>query len=127
VRKGTAVSGWWEIDVRKAGRYAFELRRWPEEAGLAIAAGIEGDDVPWRRDIIIPERADRHSGGAALDIRWAQLTIQGRNYQAEVDGTKAGATIEVDLKEGPDHLFAAFYDRKERTIAPYYIYIRPVK
>jgi arylsulfatase A-like enzyme len=124
VRTGLAVSGWWEIDVRKAGRYAFELRRWPEEAGHAIAAGIEGDDVEWRRDIINPRRADRHSGGTALDIRWAQLTIQGRNYQAEVDGARAAATFEVDLTVGPDHLFAAFYDKKERTIAPYYIYIR---
>jgi len=127
VRRGNAVSGWWEVDVREAGRYAFELRRWPEEAGYAIADGIEGDDVEWRRDIIVPERADRHSGGVALDIRWAQLTIQGKNYQAEVDGTKASATIEVDLTEGPDHLFAAFHDRKERTIAPYYIYIKPAK
>jgi hypothetical protein len=59
-----------------------------------------------------------------LDIRWAQLTIQGKNHQAEVDGTKAAATFEVDLTVGPDHLFAAFYDKKERTIAPYYIYIR---
>ena len=127
VRKGFVVSGWWEIDVRKAGRYAFELRRWPEEAGHALAAGIEGDDVPWRRDIIVPEREDRHSGGVALDLRWAQITVGGKNYQAEVDGDQPSVTIEVDLEEGPDRMVAAFYDKKERTIAPYYIYIRQVK
>lgn len=124
VRRGYVVSGWWEVDVRKAGRYEFELRRWPEEAGHALAEGIDGDDVPWRTDIIPPERADRHSGGQALDIRWAQIQIQGKTCQVEVDGTKPSVTIEADLDEGPGRLFAAFHDKRERTIAPYYIYIR---
>jgi len=127
VRRGTAVSGWWEIDVRKAGKYAFELRRWPEEAGGALAAGIEGDDVEWRRDVIGEKRAGNHSGGEAIAIRWAQITVGGVNYQMEVDPDSPTATFEVELTEGPDRLFAAFYDRKERTIAPYYIYIRPIK
>ena len=109
------------------GAKPFEFRRWPEEAGHAIAAGIEGDDVEWRRDIIGEKRIENHSGGEALDIRWAQLTVQGTNYQMEVDPDSPTATFEVELTEGPDRLFAAFYGRKERTMAPYYIYIRPIK
>ncbi len=124
VRRGQAVSGWWEVDVRAAGKYAIEFRRWPEESGQAIAAGIEGDDVEWRKDVIGEKRAEYHSGGVALPIAWAQLTIQGKNYQMEVDGASPTATFEVELTEGEDHMFAAFYDRKERVIAPYYIYIR---
>ena len=32
-------------------------------------------------------------------------------------------TYEVELEPGRDKLYAAFYDRKERVIAPYYVYV----
>ncbi|MCY3760522.1 MAG: hypothetical protein OXH50_04675, partial [Gemmatimonadetes bacterium] len=55
---------------------------------------------------------------------WAQLSIGGRNYQQEVDPAAASACFEVDLGAGPDRLYASFYDHAERTIAPYYVYVR---
>lgn len=41
VRGGTVCNGYWEVDVRNAGSYEFELRRWPREAGHALADGID--------------------------------------------------------------------------------------
>lgn len=125
VRAGRAVSGYWEVDVRKAGRYAVELRRWPEEAGHAVGAGIDGDDVEWRRDCIAEGAYHLYTGGVALDIRWAQLTVGGRTYQREVDPRSTGAVFSVVLAAGVDHLYAAFHDLRERTMAPYYVYVRP--
>lgn len=124
VREGKAVGGWWEIDVRSAGRYEFELRRWPREAGHAISAGIDGDDVPWRRDCIEARCEPSYSGGKALDIRWAHVAVAGVDRHVEVDGDEGAARVEFDLPEGPARLYAAFHDEKERTIAPYYIHIR---
>ncbi|MCE2450389.1 MAG: N-acetylgalactosamine-4-sulfatase, partial [Candidatus Latescibacteria bacterium] len=49
VRAGQITSGFWAVDVKEAGRYQIELRRWPEETGYALAAGIEGDDSGWYR------------------------------------------------------------------------------
>lgn len=45
MREGKAVAGYWAVDVRTAGTYSIELRRWPAETGYALSAGIEGDDV----------------------------------------------------------------------------------
>ena len=124
VRAGQVTSGFWAIDVKEAGRYQIELRRWPEETGYALAAGIEGDDSGWYRAGIQPKDAPAYEGGVALALGWAQLSIGGQNLQQEVDPSATSACFEIDLAAGLDRLYASFYDRIERTIAPYYVYVR---
>ena len=126
VREGLVSSGFWEIDVRQPGRYEIEMRRWPEETGYAISSGIEGDDVEWRKDCIQEKHAPHYSGGVALNIRWAQLTVGEVNTQKEIGPNDRSAIFELELEEGRDRLFASFHDDGERTIAPYYVYVRRV-
>ena len=125
VREGHVASGYWAIDVRRAGRYGIELRRWPEDAGYALDAGIDGDDVEWRRDAIQEQHAPHYSGGVALPIGWAALRVGGRSYHLETPPGDTAAVFEVSLQAGPDQLSAAFHDRVERTIGSYYVTIRP--
>ena len=124
VRAGQVTSGFWAVDVKEAGRYQIELRRWPEETGYALAAGIEGDDSGWYRAGIQPKDAPAYEGGVALALGWAQLSIGGQNLQQEVDPSATSACFEIDLAAGLDRLYASFYDHAERTIAPYYVYVR---
>lgn len=123
VRKAHVVSGYWPVDIRRAGTYRIELRRWPREAGHTLSAGIEGDDIAWRRDCIAEKWHRIYSGGEAVDIRWAQLAVAGKTCQTELDGNQVGAVFELELPEGSTRLFAAFYDNRERTMSPYYLYI----
>lgn len=125
VREGHVAGGYWALDVRRAGRYRVELRRWPEEAGYALDAGIDGDDVEWRRDAVQERDAPHYRGGVALPIGWAVLTIGGRDYHLETPSGDAAARFEVTLRAGPTQLAAAFHDRQERTIASYYVTVRP--
>ena len=125
VRAGLVVSGFWAIDVRRAGRYRVELRRWPEDAGYPLDAGIDGDDVEWRKDAIREADAPHYTGGIALGIGWAQLTVGGRTQHAETPAGDSAAVFAVELDIGPDKLYASFHDHQERTIAPYYVTIRP--
>ncbi|MBT3272828.1 MAG: sulfatase-like hydrolase/transferase, partial [Spirochaetales bacterium] len=123
VRSGHVCSGYWEVDVRAPGTYRFELRRWPEEAGYALTAGIDGDDIEWRKDAVPVRNTGHYSGGEAIPIKWAQLKIGGKSHQCEIDETSSAAAFEVSLETGMDHLEAAFYDKAEQTIAPYYVYV----
>ena len=124
VRAGQVTSGYWAVDVKEKGRYAIELRRWPEETGYALTAGIDGDDSDWRRDCIKPEDAPAYEGGVPIAIRWARLEIGGCDYQCETDPHGACARFEAELEPGTDRLYASFHDGLERTIAPYYVYVR---
>ena len=123
VRQGHICSGYWAVDVRSSGRYAIDIRRWPEEAGYPARSGIDGDDIEWRKDAIEARHSVNYSGGVAIPIEWARITIGGNSYEREVDDSDTGSVFEVDLETGEDQLYAAFYDRAERTIAPYYVYV----
>ncbi len=124
VRAGQVCSGYWEVEIKKDGAYEIELRRWPQETGYSLQSGIDGDDSNWRRDAIKAADAPAYEGGEALAIQWAQLSIGGNTYQREVDTETQGITFSIDLKKGAGQLFAAFYDDQERTLAPYYVYVR---
>lgn len=125
VRAGHVSAGYWAIDVLRAGRYRVELRRWPEDAGYALDAGIDGDDVEWRRDAIQERDAPHYTGGVALPIGWAVLTVGGRDHHLETPAGAVAAVFEVTLQAGPDRLSASFHDRLERTIASYYVTVAP--
>ncbi len=126
VREGMVCAGYWAVEVRQSGRYRIDLRRWPEETGYALIAGIDGDDVKWRRDCIQSKHASMYSGGVAVPIRWARLAIGGRAYHAEPAAGDAACSFVVDLDRGAHTLRAAFYDASERTMAPYYVRVSPV-
>ena len=42
VRSASIDNGFWAVEVARAGRYEITLRRWPEELGAPIAAGVDG-------------------------------------------------------------------------------------
>ena len=125
VRQGHVAAGYWAIDVRRSGNYRIELRRWPEDAGYALDAGIDGDDVEWRRDAIQEQHTAHYSGGVALPIGWAALTVGGSRHHLETPSGDTAAVFEVALEAGPDRLSAAFHDRLERTIGSYYVTVCP--
>ena len=64
--------------------YEIELRRWPEETGYALQAGIDGDDSNWRRDSIKPSDAHYYESGEAIPVQWAQVEIDGTARQCEI-------------------------------------------
>jgi len=125
VRRGRVVSGYWAVDVRCAGTYTIELRRWDRSTGYGLTSGIAGDDSGWRKDCIEPRCAYLYEGGEALDLRWARIVLAGMEYHTEIDPGSDHAAFQVELPEGETRLYAAFFDKEERTIAPYYIYIVP--
>jgi len=123
VRKGAVVSGYWAVDIRVAGRYTIELCRWDRSTGYSLTTGIDGDDSGWRKDCIEPGHADSYEGGTALDLQWARVKLAGVERHAEIDPASDKVAFHVDLPAGETKLYAAFFEKKERTIAPYYIYI----
>ena len=126
VRAGHICGGYWEIDIKVDGTYKIELRRWPEETDYKLRDGIHGDDSNWRKDSIKVSDAPMYEGGKAIDVEWAQIKISGQTMHAEIEKDQRNITFEVRLKSEQTHLFASFYDRKEHSIAPYYVYIELV-
>jgi len=123
----TGKQGWWEIMVETPGEYEFDLRRWPEEAGHWVRSGIEGKDVVYREDGILPAAKQTYSGGVALDIDTAGLDVSGLPSKwVSVSPEDRGAIIRMSLPAGPRHVRAQFSGANGFYTSAYYVYVKRV-
>ena len=105
IRRGALKNGYWELDVAEAGKYEFELRRWPSEANLALGAA--------------------YNGQGALPIGQARLFINHKITTKPVKPTDKAATFAVTLPKGPARLHTWFTEQSNRPICgAYYVYVK---
>ena len=127
IRRGHECNGYWEVHVERAGTYEFELRRWPREAGHAVRAGVEGDDVEWYREGCEESASGHYTGGKALPITQACLKLTGLPMQSrDVKPGADSARFELELEAGPTHVQTYFTDRRDFAIGAYYVYVTRV-
>ncbi|MDX9978847.1 MAG: arylsulfatase [Lentisphaeria bacterium] len=127
IRQGQPCLGYWEVCVERPGTYAFDLRRWPGEAGHGIRAGIEGDDVVFRRDAIAEAEWPMYTGGKALDIRTACLEVGSGPQRSVSLGDGDAAVFRLELAAGNTHVRAFFSNNRGLVQSPYYVYVRRVE
>ena len=118
VREGPAVNGYWEVEVARAGAYRIELRRWPREAGLPLAAGLPGEIRPYTAAI-----AAGYGGGRPLPIRRAALRLGPVAAEREVSPTDEAAVFQVVLPAGAAHLETVLSGPDGLRLGAYYVYV----
>ena len=138
VRQGLMCNGHWEVDVLEAGRYRFELRRWPVEEGAGIRAGLTGgapvdfgqlrigeEDSPGSADSPLRERI-RWGGGVALPVRRARIAIAGREAEGKIAPQSDRVAFTLRLPAGPAHLQTWFDLDDGGSLGAYYLYVEQV-
>jgi hypothetical protein len=118
IRAGLVCNGYWEIEVAAAGRYRFELRRWPKEEERAISAGIPG---PIKR--FTAEIKDGWGGGRALSLVRATLLVAGHEETQPIPAESQSVFFEVDLEAGETRVQTYLYDGDGQSIGAYYVYV----
>ncbi|MFP6619617.1 MAG: arylsulfatase [Pirellulaceae bacterium] len=119
--KKPANTGFWAVDVKRAGTYTVELRRWPSEAGRAITAQLKaGADVPG----VTPFRA---APGRSFAASQAHLKLGGQELTLPVKAGAQGVTFKLTLKPGRDELWAKFTDAKGTPMGAFYAYVTKVE
>jgi len=124
VRSGIAARGYWEIETATAGRYEFELCRWPRESGLPMRGGIEGADVEFRKGCIGEEDYGRYCEGMALPIARARLTVGDIDQEMTIGANNDRAVFVLDLAKGAWHCAAEFEDEYGIVRSAYYLYVK---
>ncbi len=124
MRAGEAADGYWEVLVERDGDYEFALRRWPAEAGYPIRAGIDGDDIAFRRDAIAEADWSYYTGGKALGITSARLEVSGHAPLTVPVEDEAAAVLRLPLKAGETRVRGVFASDDGLMQAAYYIYVR---
>ena len=103
IREAMRSTGRWAVEVERAGRYTFGLRRWPRELGLPIDAVL----------------ADEASVGIAPTS--ARLSIGGFETTVDVAPGAESVVIEADLEAGRTDLEAWFADGSGEERGAYYV------
>ncbi len=141
VRQGLICNGHWEVEVVEAGRYSFTLRRWPEEEGAAVRAGLAGGEPKSFRDIAIQPVSEAQGkrgadpgeltlkeripwgGGVALPVYRARIEIAGEEASGAVALGDVGVRFTLSLPAGPAHLQTWFETEDGDELGAYYVYV----
>lgn len=91
----SASSGYWNVNVDRAGLYEVQLRRWPEESNKPLTEGWDGAE---------------DTGRSARPIAAAKLGVAGRETSVETDGADTHAAFRVRLPSGETRLTTSFLD-----------------
>ncbi|MFB3829592.1 MAG: arylsulfatase [Bryobacteraceae bacterium] len=119
IRAGARRNGPWHVRVERAGRYEISLRRWPEEAGAAIVAGLpahrpEDGNFP----VVYPE-------GKALPVARARLKAGASDETKAVRAEDRAATFQINLAAGGTQIQTWFLSAQgEELCGAYYTYVR---
>jgi arylsulfatase len=115
IRSGEPKRGFWHVDVDRAGDYLIELRRWPRDADLPLAAAAPAATLA---DGALP-------AGKALPIARAELRAGAHAQTLELAPDAKHATFRVRLAAGPTKLEGIFSDATGRPlVGSYYAYVQ---
>lgn len=112
IRSGAVASGFWAVDIYRAGTYRFELRRWPQEVDLPITSPYS-DPQPNR---------DTTPGKAIGAVR-AGIRIAGVERDVPVVAADKAAVLTLELKTGPAELHTWFEDEAGVRRGAYFVYV----
>ena len=117
VRAGLEANGYWEIDVAAAGRYQFELRRWPREENRPLVEGIPGELVRYY------DLRDDYGGGRKISLVRATLRVAGNEQTRPIRETDKAIEFAVDLQAGETRLQTFLHANDGSAIGAYYVYV----
>ena len=113
VRRGDRKTGVWHLEAAVAGRYRIELRRFPDESGLALTDAVEQTEVTDGTLV----------AGPAFPIAVATIRIaQGSQESTQTTDRQQGNALVgfADLEAGPFAMQADFLDADGNAIAGAY-------
>ncbi|MCA9051306.1 MAG: N-acetylgalactosamine-4-sulfatase, partial [Planctomycetaceae bacterium] len=114
---GPQNTGFWNINVLKAGTYEVRLRRWPAEANQPLGAAVApGEPVPGTR-------AFRTTPGKAIAPVKVSLKIGEQTWEAKTSPEDLEATITVELPAGRFRMSALFETADGDVYGAYYAYV----
>jgi hypothetical protein len=115
VRAGEHKNGAWGVVVDRPGTYEFSLRRWPEDADLAIDAPAPEHKGP----------DGTYPAGVPLPIRHARLKVGSVEESRSVSPGDKAVTFSLKLPKGGTQVQTWFDgDNGKPLCGAYYVYVR---
>ncbi|MDZ8120011.1 arylsulfatase [Pontiella agarivorans] len=126
--KADEVEGIWHIEAATAGRYEFEVYRWPRESGDGTMQGIptvtktvDAWELRPRTHLIYASEFKK------LPVASVSLKVGDFNAMRSVSAADKSVVFEVNLPKGKTTVESIFYDESgKRLTHAYYVYVRKI-
>jgi arylsulfatase B len=116
--RGDRNTGFWNVKVVEAGEYEIRLRRWPEEADVAIDAPLApGKPVPGAK-------AFRTTPGKAIQPVKAIVQVGDVVASSAVTPQAKEVTMKLKLPAGKTQMSARFQTQDGEQYGAYFAYVR---
>ena len=120
IRTGYMDNGHWMLKIAESGTYTIQLRRWPQETGLALNA-----KAPQRP--ALPGTSVKASvKSKALNIKKSRVSIQDIDLSKTVDPSAEYIEFKVDLKKGETNLKTWFTLDSGEELGAYFVRIEKI-
>ncbi|MEP2777663.1 MAG: arylsulfatase [Luteolibacter sp.] len=115
--------GHWAVKAVEAGKYTFEMRRWPKEADVAITSGLPGlPNVPGA------DKAFSTKPGTAFPFTTATLRIDGKDIESQpIPEGATHMTFTAELSKGSHQLAPVFATEDGKEVGAYYLIVAPAE
>ncbi len=115
---GEENTGSWNVKVVEDGLYEIAVRRWPQEANLAIDAGLP-PGAP-----VAGEKPFRATPGKAFKAVEVKIQVAGQQLESPVAPGAKEVLFKLHLKAGLTTLSGRFFDAQGNWIGTYYAYVK---
>jgi arylsulfatase A-like enzyme len=112
IRRGPVANGVWSLFADRAGKYRFELRRWPRETRLGLSA--EYRDAEFNRE---------KTPGEAIRVVSARIRIGAHDSAIKVHEKHEAAVFTLELSRGEADLQTWLIDDEGQERGAYYVYV----
>jgi arylsulfatase A-like enzyme len=113
---GALGAGRYKIEFVEDGEYAFSLRRFPRESGLAINETFPEKEKEIRLESVMP-------ASVKSDFEQAYLYVGNVKETVEINPGQAEVTVKAWMTAGKYDLIAQLLDKEQRLYPAYYLYI----
>ncbi len=109
---GPVANGSWAVDICCAGKYRFELRRWPREVDMPINAAYS--NLPGNKET---------TPGVSIEANHSHIEIAGMSEDKPVEDGAKFVEFVLTLREGPTELRTRFTCNDQKQRGAYYVYV----
>jgi arylsulfatase A-like enzyme len=120
VLNADAGSGYWPVEIASAGKYRFEVRRWPREVNKPITAVLPAQT---KSDTVLKGKPWTMGPGKAIEAVNVKLRVGETIIEKPITDHDKYAGFSVDLPAGHTQIQAWLLDRDQNTHGAYYVYV----
>lgn len=121
VLAGVRGSGYWPVEIAVAGKYRFEVRRWPREVNKPITAALPAQT---KSDTTLNSKPWAMGAGKGIPAIKVKLKVGQEIVEKSIADNDTFTEFSLDLPRGNTQIQAWLINKDQKAQGAYYVYVK---